>query len=43
MRNLFFLEDIDAQVTFQKNAKGNVTGATLEQSGRPAREMKKIK
>lgn len=39
----FFLKDIDAQVAFQKDAKGNVTGMVMNQAGRPERQLKKIK
>ena len=39
----FFLKDIDAQVTFQKDPKGNVIGMVMDQAGRPQRELKKIK
>jgi hypothetical protein len=39
----FFLKDIDAQVTFQKDAKGKVTGMVMDQEGRPQRELKKVK
>ena len=39
----FFLKDIDAQVTFQKDAKGVVVGMLMDQAGRPQRELKKIK
>jgi hypothetical protein len=39
----FFLKDIDAQVTFQKDAQGNVVGMLMDQAGRPQRELKKIK
>ena len=39
----FFLKDIDAQLTFKKDAKGVVTGATMEQVNRPVRELKKVK
>ena len=39
----FFLKDLDIQVTFQKDAKGNVSGLVLDQAGRPQRELKKIK
>jgi hypothetical protein len=39
----FFLKDLDAQLTFRKDAKGVVTGALMQQAGRPDREMKKIK
>jgi hypothetical protein len=38
----FFLKDLDAQVTFQKE-KGKVVGLLLQQEGRPDRELKKIK
>jgi hypothetical protein len=38
----FFLKDIDAQVTFQKE-KGKVIGMVMDQVGRPQRELKKIK
>jgi hypothetical protein len=30
-------------VTFQKDAKGTVTGLVMDQAGRPQRELKKIK
>jgi len=36
-------EGIDAQVAFQKDAKGNVVGMVMNQAGRPERELKKIK
>lgn len=39
----FFLKEIDAQVTFQKDPKGKVVGLTMEQAGRPQRELKRIK
>jgi hypothetical protein len=39
----FFLKDLDAQVAFQKDAKGNVVGLVMDQAGRPQRELKKIK
>ena len=39
----FFLKDIDAQVAFQKDAKGTVIGMVMNQAGRPERELKKIK
>jgi len=39
----FFLKEIDAQVTFKKDAKGVVTGALMQQAGRPDRDMKKVK
>ena len=38
----FFLKDADIQLTFQKDAKGNVTGLQLVQRGNPS-EGKKIK
>jgi hypothetical protein len=38
----FFLKDLDAQVTFQKE-KGKVVGMVMDQAGRPQRELKKIK
>ena len=38
----FFLKDLDIQLTFQKDAKGNVTGLQLVQRGNPS-EGKKIK
>jgi hypothetical protein len=39
----FFLKDIDAQLAFQKDAKGKVIGAVMNQAGRPQRELKKVK
>jgi hypothetical protein len=39
----FFLKDLDAQVTFQKDAKGKVLGLVMDQAGRPQRELKKTK
>jgi hypothetical protein len=39
----FFLKDLDVQMVFQKDAKGNVTGMVMDQAGRPQRELKKIK
>jgi Domain of unknown function (DUF3471) len=39
----FFLKDLPVQVTFQKDAKGAVTGLIMDQEGRPQREAKKIK
>ena len=39
----FFLKEIDAQVVFQKDAKGKVIGMVMNQAGRPERELKKIK
>jgi len=39
----FFLKDIDAQVAFQKDPKGQVVGMVMNQAGRPERELKKIK
>ena len=39
----FFLKDLDVQITFQKDAKGVVTGLLMDQAGRPQREAKKIK
>ena len=39
----FFLKDLDAQVTFQKDPKGAVIGMVMDQAGRPQRELKKIK
>jgi len=39
----FFLKEIDAQVAFQKDAKGTVIGMVMNQAGRPERELKKIK
>ncbi|MBA2303879.1 MAG: DUF3471 domain-containing protein [Acidobacteria bacterium] len=38
----FFLKDLDAQVTFQKE-KGKVVGMVMDQAGRPQRELKKVK
>jgi hypothetical protein len=38
----FFLKDLDAQITFQKE-KGKVVGMLMTQGGRPERELKKIK
>jgi len=38
----FFLKDLDAQVAFQKDAKGTVTGMVMTQRGQD-RELKKIK
>ena len=38
----FFLKDIDAQVTFQKE-KAKVVGMVMDQAGRPQRELKKIR
>lgn len=39
----FFLKEIDAQLTFKKDAKGNVVGLVMDQAGRPQRELKKVK
>ena len=39
----FFLKDLDVQITFQKDAKGQVIGMVMDQAGRPQRELKKIK
>lgn len=39
----FFLKAADVQVTFQKDAKGNVVGLLMDQAGRPQRELKKVK
>jgi Domain of unknown function (DUF3471) len=39
----FFLKDLDVQVAFQKDAKGQVIGLVMDQAGRPKRELKKIK
>ena len=39
----FFLKDIPIEITFNKDAKGAVTGLTMEREGRPAQEGKKIK
>jgi hypothetical protein len=39
----FFLKDLPIDLTFKKDAKGTVTGLTMEQTGRPTRELKKVK
>ena len=39
----FFLKDLDVQVTFQKDPKGQVVGLVMDQVGRPQRELKKLK
>jgi hypothetical protein len=39
----FYLKDLPIQLTFQKDKKGIVTGVLMEQEGRPARDMKKVK
>lgn len=39
----FFLKDVPIEITFQKDAKGTVTGLLMEREGRPAQEGKKIK
>ena len=39
----FFLKDLEVELTFLKDAKGNVTGLKMNQAGRPERELKKIK
>lgn len=39
----FFLKNIPIEITFQKDAKGTVTGLLMEREGRPQREGKKIK
>ena len=39
----FFLKDIPIELTFQKDAKGAVTGLLFEREGRPAQQGKKIK
>ena len=38
----FFLKDLDVQLTFQKDPKGNVTGLEMVQRGNPS-QGKKIK
>ena len=38
----FFLKDLDVQVTFQKDAKGAVTGMQMTQKGQ-TRDLKKLK
>ena len=38
----FFLKDGDVQLTFQKDAKGAVTGLVMDQAGRQ-RDLKKVK
>ena len=39
----FFLKNIPIEITFNKDAKGAVTGLTMEREGRPAQDGKKIK
>ena len=39
----FFLKNLPIQITFNKDAKGTVTGLTMEREGRPAQEGKKVK
>jgi len=39
----FFLKNIPIEITFNKDAKGTVTGLTMEREGRPAQDGKKIK
>ena len=39
----FFLKEAPVEITFVKDAKGQVTGLTMEQTGRPTREGKKVK
>ena len=39
----FFLKDLPVELTFLKDAKGAVIGMLMDQSGRPQRELKKIK
>jgi hypothetical protein len=39
----FFLKNIPIEITFNKDAKGTVTGLTMEREGRPAQEGKKVK
>ena len=39
----FFLKNIPIEITFKKDAKGTVTGLTMEREGRPATEGKKVK
>ena len=39
----FFLKDLEVQITFQKDAKGQVVGLVMDQADRPQRELKKIK
>ena len=39
----FFLKNIPIEITFNKGAKGAVTGLTMEREGRPAQEGKKVK
>jgi hypothetical protein len=39
----FFLKEDDGHLTFQKDAKGQVVGHLMEQSGGRQRELKKTK
>jgi hypothetical protein len=39
----FFLKNIPIEITFNKDAKGAVTGLTMEREGRPAQEGKRVK
>ena len=39
----FFLKNLPIEITFNKDAKGAVTGLTMEREGRPAQDGKKIK
>ena len=42
-QTVFFLKDAPVEVIFKKGAKGVITGMTMNQEGRPQRELKKIK
>ena len=39
----FFLKDLPVELTFEKDAKGVVTGMVMDQEGRPQRKSKKLK
>ena len=39
----FFLKDLPVQLTFEKDAKGVVSGFVMDQEGRPQRKSKKLK
>ena len=39
----FFLKDLPVELTFEKDAKGVVTGFVMDQENRPQRKSKKLK
>ena len=39
----FFLKDLPVELTFEKDAKGVVSGFVMDQEGRPQRKSKKLK